>query len=240
MTSGVALYWLPLGADGNPVVRWSGQAYEAIDARRDHRVRRPLFHSALRVRLDDTSYVVEVAPAWGAPRCDHGVVGWGAVGMKLLGRSRFFTYEVRRWRGGEIPDVDRAVESPVDLDATNWQARALLALVPVCPTPVWGRDDLDAGDMWNSNSVIAWLVTRAGLDGEGQAPPRHGRAPGWDAGIRVATRQGRHDGLGRPGTKVPVGRPVAGVELTSRTPRGDRDESEKKVLQEGEPSAAAW
>jgi hypothetical protein len=31
------------------------------------------------------------------------------------------------------------------------------------PTPVWGRDARGAGAMWNSNSVIAWLLARSGL-----------------------------------------------------------------------------
>ena len=40
-------------------------------------------------------------------------------------------------------------------------ARQLLDLAPDVPTPVWGRDELGAGEMWNSNSVTAWLLPRA-------------------------------------------------------------------------------
>jgi hypothetical protein len=187
--SAVSLFWLPLGADGNPAVRWSGHAYEAVVARRGHRDPLSLFHSALVVRLDGTSYVVEMAPAWGAPARERGVVGEGAVGLAFLGRSRLFRYEIRRWREGAIADADQAVSSPQDLNATHGQARTLLALVPRCPTPVWGRDELAAGDMWNSNSLVAWLLTHVGLHGDDIAPPLHGRAPGWDAGVRVAKRQ---------------------------------------------------
>ncbi len=43
--------------------------------------------------------------------------------------------------------------------------------------------------MWNSNSVIAWLVARAGLDAEAIQPPTGGRAPGWNAGFVVARRE---------------------------------------------------
>jgi hypothetical protein len=43
--------------------------------------------------------------------------------------------------------------------------------------------------MWNSNSLIAWLVARAGLDAEAIQPPTGGRAPGWNAGLVVARRQ---------------------------------------------------
>ncbi len=185
----VSLLWLPLGADGNPAVRWGGRAYEAVAARRGHRDRLSLFHSALLVRLGGTSFVVEMAPAWGAPECERGVVGEGAVGLAFLGRSRFFRYEVRRWRDGVIADAGLAVDGPQDLDASDGQARALLALVPRCPTPVWGRDELAAGDMWNSNSLVAWLLTHVGLYADEIAPPVHGRAPGWDAGVRVARRQ---------------------------------------------------
>jgi hypothetical protein len=188
-TAEVCLFWLPLGADGDPAVQWGGRVYEAITARRERRDRLRLFHSALRVGLGGETCVVEMAPAWGAPEGDRGVVGEGAVGLAWLGRSRFFRYEIRRWSDGVIPDVDQAVDSPVDLGATDAQARGLLALVPVCPSPVWGRDELGTGDMWNSNSLVAWLLTRVGLRGDELAPPGRGRAPGWNAGVRVAQRQ---------------------------------------------------
>jgi hypothetical protein len=37
--------------------------------------------------------------------------------------------------------------------------------------------------MWNSNSMISWLIARAGLDVGSIKPPTGGRAPGWNAGI---------------------------------------------------------
>lgn len=188
-SSEVLLFWLPLGADGNPAVRWGGRAYEAVVARREHRDRLRLFHSALLVRIGGTSFVVEMTPAWGAPARARGVVAEGAVGLALLGRSRLFRYEIRRWRDGVIADAEQASGRQRELDATDGQARALLALVPRCPTPVWGRDELAAGDMWNSNSLVAWLLTYVGLHGDEIAPPLQGRAPGWDAGVRVAKRQ---------------------------------------------------
>jgi hypothetical protein len=42
--------------------------------------------------------------------------------------------------------------------------------------------------MWNSNSIIAWLLERAGIDAAAVAPPSGGRAPGWAAGVAVARR----------------------------------------------------
>jgi hypothetical protein len=44
--------------------------------------------------------------------------------------------------------------------------------------------------MWNSNSVISWLIVRSGLDIDTIELPSRGRAPGSRAGIVVARRQG--------------------------------------------------
>ena len=68
-------------------------------------------------------------------------------------------------------------------------ARRVLDLVPRVPTPVWGRDELRTGQMWNSNSVIAWVIARSGMKTESIQPPTGGRAPGWQAGLVVARRQ---------------------------------------------------
>ena len=40
--------------------------------------------------------------------------------------------------------------------------------------------------MWNSNSLVSWLIARSGLDVESVHPPAGGRAPGWRAGLVVA------------------------------------------------------
>jgi hypothetical protein len=65
----------------------------------------------------------------------------------------------------------------------------VLEAVREVPTPVWGRDELGTGEMWNSNSVIAWVISRSGIDGESVHPPAGGRAPGWGAGLVVARRE---------------------------------------------------
>jgi hypothetical protein len=44
--------------------------------------------------------------------------------------------------------------------------------------------------MWNSNSIIAWLLASAGFDVPAIPLPVRGRAPGWDAGHLVARRVG--------------------------------------------------
>ena len=186
MRASVDLYWIPLGAGpGGAVVRWSGRIYESLAARREHRPARALYHSALVVQVDDASTAVEMAPVW-VTRGDRGVVAEGAVGAAVLGRWRAFRYEVRCWRGGAVPDLADAVGGPSRVSDDAEVARRLIELVPTFPTRVWGRDELGAGDMWNSNSLTSWLLVRVGVDVSGLRPPAGGRAPGWDAGRAAA------------------------------------------------------
>ena len=183
----IDLYWLPLGAGGHSV-RLNGRVYEAVVARLRRRPVSDLYHSALEVRVPEGRFVIEQAPMGAGDGAQRGVVAEGAVGSRWAGHLRIFRYELRRCRDGIIPDVAEAVESPQRLSDDPQRARRLLALVPSVPTPVWGRDELSAGEMWNSNSVIAWLVARAGLDADAILPPTGGRAPGWNAGLLVARR----------------------------------------------------
>src|SRR5918994_3352899 len=171
--TGIDLYWLPLGAGGHSV-RWNGRVFEWFAARLDGRDRCELYHSALQVYVPEARFVIEQAPVWREEE-ERGVVAEGAVGARALGRLSLFRYEVRRWREGLIPDVDEAVESPQRLSDDPGCARRLLELVPEVPAPVWGRDELRAGEMWNSNSTISWLIARSGLDVESLQPPRNGR-----------------------------------------------------------------
>jgi hypothetical protein len=186
-TAAVDLYWLPLGAGGHSV-RLNGKVFEWFAARLEHRDRCDLYHSALQVYVPEGKFVIEQAPVWREDE-ERGVVAEGAVGVRAFGRLRLFRYEVRRWRAGVIPDIHEAVESPHRLSEDPDCARRLLELVPEVPTPVWGRDELRAGEMWNSNSTISWLIARIGLDVESVALPHGGRAPGWHAGIAIARRQ---------------------------------------------------
>jgi hypothetical protein len=191
--SRIDLYWLPLGA-GDHCVRWNGRIYEALVARHEHRPVCDLYHSALQVQHGGDLFVIESAPAWGSEESDRGVVCQGPVGLTWLGRSRYFRYEVRRWRNGVIPDVSEAVESPVQIGTCSARAEQLLNLVPDFPTATWGRDELRTGEMWNSNSLIAWLLTLSGYGAGGVGPPARGRAPGWSAGSVVAARQQKSQG----------------------------------------------
>jgi hypothetical protein len=185
--STVDLYWIPLGA-GNPVVQTSGRLFESLAAWRQHRPRRDLYHAALVLDSADGRLVVEQAPVPDDDGSARGVVASGPVGLRLAGRLRIFRYEIRCWPGGTIPDIGFAVESPASLSSDPEDAARIVATLPEVPTFVWGRDEAGTGDMWNSNSVVSWVLTRSGLDLDHVEPPSGGRAPGWSAGRTIAER----------------------------------------------------
>lgn len=189
-TAAADLYWIPLGAGGR-YVRFNGRVFEAIAAARRHRPRCDLYHAALVVECDRERYTIELAPSPDADGANRGVVATGAVGSRCAGRLRLFRYELRCWRDGSIPDLGEAVGGPCRLSSDPRVVRRLLDVVATAPTPVWGRDELRTGEMWNSNSVIAWLLATAGVPPQLLRPPPHGRAPGWDAGLEVARRDAR-------------------------------------------------
>jgi hypothetical protein len=188
----VDLYWIPLGA-GQHVVRLSGRLFEAISARVQRRGPCDLYHSALVVVVPEGRFVIEQTPVPDHHGERRGVVLEGAVGSRLAGRYRLFRYEIRRWRDGVIPDIGEAVSSPARLTEDPTRAVQILDLVPSVPALVWGRDEGHTGDMWNSNSVVSWLLAGAGLDPGRIRPPTDGRAPGWHAGVEIARRD-----AGRP------------------------------------------
>ena len=182
-------------------MRISGRIYEALSALIQRRPRRDLYHSALVATTTDGRFVIEMAPIPDLRgREDRGVVAEGPVGTRWARRCRVLRYEVRRWCEGVIPDISYAVASPVCVTDDAAVTRHVLDLVPLVPTMVWGRDELGVRDMWNSNSVIAWVLTRAGLGTIADGPPRSGRAPGWHAGVVAAQ-------LFRPATRDPCPTP---------------------------------
>jgi hypothetical protein len=185
--SRVDLLWLPLGAGGHSV-RLNGIVFEAVAARLERRAPRALYHAGLEIEVPEGRFVFEQAPAGRSGASRRGVVAIGPVGSRLAGRVWLFRYEVRCWRDGAIPDAAEAVDSPRRLTTDTDVARRMLHLAPRVPTAVWGRDELGAGEMWNSNSVVAWLLETAGLAAGSIEPPAGGRAPGWHAGIVVARR----------------------------------------------------
>src|SRR5438128_5215927 len=185
---GIYLYWLPLGSGGN-FVRLNGKVYEAVAARLQQRSPCDLYHSALQVVVPRGRYVIEQTPVIDAHGAERGVVAEGPVGARWAGRFRIFRYEVHRWLDGVIPDLNEAVDSPRQLSDDLGQAERLLEVVPEVPILVGGRDELKAGEMWNANSIISWMIARVGLNADSIEPPAGGPAPGRQAGILAAGRQ---------------------------------------------------
>jgi len=184
----VDLYWLPLGAGGHSV-RWNGRVFEAIAAARDRRPRRDLYHSALVVTTPTEQFSIELAPAATADGSPRPVVAHGPVGLRWAGRCRWLRYEVRCSPGLAIPDIGEAVQSPHLVSTDAGTAQKILDVLPRVPTLTWGRDEAGTGEMWNSNSLISWVLQRAGVRAGDLHPPMAGRAPGWEAGIVVASTE---------------------------------------------------
>ena len=187
-TSLVDLLWIPLGT-GARVVRLSGKMYEGLAALRHGRAPRDLYHSALEVTVPAGRFAIEVTPVVDRNGAARGVVKEGPVGLRVAGHLRIFRYEIRRCKGGVVPDAEAAVASPIRITHDHAQAQKVLDLVPSVPLLVWGRDEWHAGEMWNSNSVTAWLLECAGIDAEGVSLPPDGSAPGWASGVAVARHQ---------------------------------------------------
>ncbi len=185
---GVLLYWLPLGAGGHSV-RLNGRVYEAFSAKHSHRRRCDLYHSALEIRTPIGYFTVEMTPVPNARPWERGVVAEGAVGTNWARRLRVFRYEVRLWRDGTIPDLRYAVRSPIRVTDDPAITDRVVRLLPLVPTPTWGRDELQAGEMWSCNSIISWVLTSAGANMDAFSVPLGGRAPGWQAGVTVALRR---------------------------------------------------
>jgi hypothetical protein len=183
------LYWLPLGAGGH-CVRLNGRVYERVVAAGQRRHPDDLYHSAMQIHLEGTTYAVEMGPVWNVSAPWRGVVCEGPVGARWLGRFRAFRYEVRCWADGCIPDLDEAVGAPERVSDDPAQVAAVLRVLREVPPLTWGRDELGTGDMWNSNSLVSWALARTAHDMRGIAPPQNGRAPGWRAGLVLADRQG--------------------------------------------------
>ena len=175
---------MPLGAGGH-FVKYNGRVYEWIKAHLERRRVCDLYHSALQVELPEGRYVIEQTPEPDLSGAGRGVVAEGPVGSRRAGWFRLFRYEIRVWRGGHIPDVAEAVDSPQRLSSDEAIARQLLDVVGRVPRLTWGRDELGAGEMWNSNAVIAWTIAASGLDAEIHLSGRVA-APGWNAGLAAA------------------------------------------------------
>jgi hypothetical protein len=87
-----------------------------------------------------------VRPVAWSPKARSGVACSAACASPLRGQAL---------ARGSIPDVAEAVASPQRITSDPSVALHVLALAPEVPTLVWGRDELDAHDMWNSNSLVS-------------------------------------------------------------------------------------
>ena len=192
-SSGVDLYWLPLGARGH-LLRIGGKIFEAVAARLDRREARDIYHSVLDVRVPEGHFVIEMGPVADNNGAGRGVVAEGSVGTRWAARFRSLRYEVRCWHGG-VTAYSYAVESPRRLTDDESLARRILDLISLVPTPVWGRDELRVGEMWCCNSLTSWLLAAGGFSADAIQPPAGGRAPGWKAGAALAARLGRERGV---------------------------------------------
>ena len=184
----IIVWWLPIGA-GAPsrVSRVTSQWWEQIIAKREHRAPKRLVHAALEVHIENERFLIEMAPEWSTYHGSHrGVVKSGPVGNRFLGRSKLFRYEIRCWIDGDLPDRQYAIGGPVAVSQDESAAHNLLESIADVPNLTWGLKPPGTGDMWNSNSLVSWLLTKAGIDAVNLSPPPGTRAPGWAAGITVA------------------------------------------------------
>ncbi|MEM9073776.1 MAG: hypothetical protein AAGE52_35120 [Myxococcota bacterium] len=145
---------------------------------------RTFYHSALEVQRVENGecvrYVIELQNYVEGAQAqqDVGQVlsgGFGPFVSAFAGRI----YGIRKWKNGEIEDIDTAAPNPrVVTDDCNAVDR-VLALVTQIPTHDYGTD-------WTSNSVISWLLERAGLNPNTLPPPPGGIRPGWEEGAAAA------------------------------------------------------
>lgn len=184
-TCSVELLWLPVGAETSRFQQASLRLWEAFEAARARRPRVALVHSALRVRTcDGTAYAIELTPAFQPTSVPPRATG--PVGLRMLGRFQLFRWALQCTPGGAFPDEQWATGEP-DVLATDCDtADSLLQLTSTIPRYTWGRRRPGTGEMWTSDSVVAWLLVRASIDVAGVGPPPGTRAPGWDAGLLVA------------------------------------------------------
>ena len=87
---------------------------------------------------------------------------------------------------GTLPDREWAVGGPVTVADDEATARSLLRHTREVPALTWGRQVPPTRDMWNSNSLVSWLLRVSGVPLADLSPPMGGRASGWAAGIALA------------------------------------------------------
>jgi hypothetical protein len=178
------LWWLPVGA-GTHFQRASLALYEAVAAALARRPRAALYHSALKGALDSRPFTLELMPIPARPQAPPVVSG--PVGWRPAGRLRIFRYQLAITAGVALPDEEYAPGPPLTLTTVPRDVGRVLEIAPSLPAHTWGRKLRGTSEMWNSNSAVAWLLARAGLRPETIHVPAGGRAPGWRAGLQLAS-----------------------------------------------------
>jgi hypothetical protein len=182
------LLWIPVGA-GTRFQRLTLNVYERLWAKLARRPRSTLVHAGLKLACGGQRFTVELMPA-PRGRADHGEVT-GPVGLRWLGRLRWFRYQVCVFERAALPDEQWVVGSPIVVASGTEAVSRLVALAKEVPAHTWGRRAPGAAEMWTSDSAISWMLVKAGLDPGACAPPSECIAPGWSAGIFEARRRGQ-------------------------------------------------
>lgn len=182
----VDLYWLPVGAGKlSPPRRWSLWLWETLDAALHRRSRKQLLHAGLKLQVPDGGvFTVELMPDFIPSTTPPAMTG--PVGFRFAERWRYFRYRLSCEPVTRLPDEEFAVGPPIRLGDGALAAR-LLELAPTLPAYVWGRRVKGTHEMWTSDSAISWLLLHAGVTLEVVGPPKFGRAPGWSAGVELAS-----------------------------------------------------
>lgn len=181
----VKLIWVPVvgGASVDDILEFIAKFYI------DNPDGKTLFHSALEIQLPEggecNRYIIELTESV-SDKAESAKVG-ETVQHNIFGP---FGYTIRLYRNGQEEDHERS-KPRILLTNDCGIASNIVAFVKAQEIP-----DLDYGkkigtrsgaaDRWTSNSVVAWLLQRTGLNPGGIFPPDGGIAPGWDAGSSYA------------------------------------------------------
>ena len=184
----VELYWLPLGAGGHsvqvqrPRLRGPGRgarpaALDLISTTRHYASVSPREGSSSNRRLFPIGVAANVASS-----------SRGRSAADGLGDFACFVTRSGSGLAARFPTSRRPLTARETTERRRDTGRRVLARAEEVPPLTWGRDEMRTGEMWNSNAVIAWVLSRSGIDAAQVMPPRGGRAPGWNAGLAVAQR----------------------------------------------------
>ena len=174
------LYWIPVGA-GTRFQRASLVFYEAMAAAVSRRPRMALVHAGVKLGLDGRRYTFELMPAPAGDNPDGEVTG--PVGVGPAGRLRLFRYRACLFEAAALPDEGWAIGEPLRLSKEPEVVRRVVELRREIPAYTWGRRRRGHSEMWTSDSAVAWLLGRAGIEVGAIVAPPGTRAPGWRAGI---------------------------------------------------------